>query len=179
LPHLLEHKFELTFPEEDIILSGVIDRVDRCRRRGGGGGGGKEEEEEEEEEEWLIEYKSRLKKGKSSLVNESHELQLGVYGLAWEHLMTSGDNSSSSGGGGGGSRRRLKRLVIESLEDGREGVVEGEERVQEVVEKARRMVIEVAGRIRSGEEDNHATPSYLNCSFCSYRTMCPQSVSNK
>ncbi|KAG5186664.1 PD-XK nuclease superfamily-domain-containing protein [Tribonema minus] len=141
---LIEHRFAVAMPTPGVELRGAFDRVDIVRGADGAA-----------ERVWVTDFKSHIgTKDPTQMAKSSAQLQL----YAWAAQQMTGVLPS--------------HLVIESIEDGRRGIVAtGEDTAAE----AEAMVEKVAQRIRTA--DFSPTPSFSACRFCGFKHSCSHSVS--
>lgn len=150
LQTLIEHKFEFLMPHADVCMRGVLDRVDMHVTQTGG-----EDvlENADVSDVWVTDYKSNVGP-KSPLSMARNSLQLRLYALGVEKML-------------GVMPTHVK---IESIEDGRYGVVE----VKDLdLQDAQDTVKKVADSIRAGEFTHRASP--WTCCFCSFSGVCKHS----
>lgn len=149
---LVERKFMVKVPEANVVLSGIFDRVDIAlpsATAGVGAGASRPPLLS------ITDYKSNVgEKDPKRMVRNN--LQLRVYALAAERLFNFFPTE----------------LAIESIEDGRRGVVVPSPAEAEIALEA---ISETAAAVRA--ENFDATPSFQACTFCGFKHMCQHSVS--
>lgn len=148
---LVERKFMVKVPEANVVLSGIFDRVDIAlpsATAGVGAGASRTPLLS------ITDYKSNVgEKDPKRMVRDN--LQLRVYSLAAERLFEFFPTE----------------LAIESIEDGRRGVVVPSPAEADIALEA---ISETAAAVRA--ENFDATPSFQACSFCGFKHMCQHSV---
>ncbi|CAM9098272.1 unnamed protein product [Discosporangium mesarthrocarpum] len=142
---LVEHKFRVPIPEAGVQLSGIFDRVDLAPNLNADGAGCRLS---------ITDYKSNVGT-KCPKRMAANSLQLRLYSLGAERLL----------------RTLPAEVVVESIEDGRKGVIEPSTADTDAALEA---VTDIADGVRRQRFD--ATPSFSACSFCGFKHICHHSA---